>query len=1279
MINRSFKAVILFAFIATVTVFISAVSVAAQATTGSIRGTVADANGAVVAGATVTIKNEATGVEQTLNTNAQGIYSSGSLPPGLYTVTVAKTNFKKYVQTGVSIKIGVVSGVDVPLEAGAVSETVTVTSNSEEVLQTEQSQISGSIDSRRVEDLPSNGAGNGLDTLALLIPGVVANRVGGTNTNGTGLSVNGNRGRSNNFQIDGADNNDLSVGGPALFIGFADAVQEFQVITNNFDASYGRNQGAIVNYVTKGGTNDFHGSAFWHHQNASALNALDNIEKRSGVLEPSFNLWNVFGGTLGGPIYFPAFGEGGPRIWDGHDKAFFFVGYQGTRNPAEIISRSTSLGILDTEFGRLQSTFPSNNVINTIVQASPWAIGASPDGLFGAPRLNTSVPGTGVASQFNLSAPTGCPRAIAVTATPGAGCGTYTTFINPSTGQPFLTGGPYDVVNFGSATVPQLFQAANYERTGKNGYTEDNWVFRLDFVPSSKDNVTFRFYKQDGVNDLGVGSVAAGMTGKLPAGSLNYGGNWSHTFNSTFLNDFRGSYQRIIVDFGGGCSIDFVGCIPGSADIGLAFANIAFPALGVTKTAALPTIGPATNIPQGRTGKVYQFADTVNWVNGKHSVRIGGEYKYLDTLVPFLPNFNGSYGFNSAARIVNNAPSSLSAALGDPLLAFKEHDQYYFFQDDWKPMPNLTLNLGVRWEYTGQPINQLHDVTLARESNPSTAFFKPSIPIEQRIVPKIEPDKNNFAPRLGFAWSPRPTGGFLKTLFGDNATVLRGGYSWAYEPAFYNILVNIMSNTPVALATTVPVASLPASGSSAALPANPRGINVRPAISAANILVVGVQDPKWLSWVDVTPDFHAPFSKQWSFGIQRQFGRNHIAEVRYVGNSGVDLFQNINGNFFIAPIKNGFSLNRTATGRTNVAAGCASIGSPATCFDFPNFASQIPSSVVAQVCTDNGATPFDNEAACNGREKVRGGLTTRSNTGFSSYHGLQTRYNGRLFNDSLRLGATYTWSKTIDNASEIFSFGDIASPNAQNPYCIDTCEKGLSNLNRPHAFSGNFIYDVPFFKEQKGVLGHILGGWQINGVYILSSGAAYTPSNNLAGTYGLGNTYLTAGDRSFIGNTSVDPRLVAISQIDYYMTFTGAPIPTNPNGFWSMNDINATGTLRAVTPNDVHYIINGPGAAKIFGTPFGSATRNTELGPIFNQVNLSVFKNIRVTEKVRIQLRGEAFNAFNHPNPGFGVASGGSFGTIALTQAGLLGNEFANDTDISLSSRVIQLGLRITF
>src|ERR1041385_4666270 len=188
---------------------LTVIAVMAQATTGSLRGTVVDASGAVVPGANVTVKNEATGSETKATTNSQGTYEVANLAPGTYTVTVEASNFKRSVGTAVTVKVGIVNPYDAALEAGNVSETVTVTGGTEEIVQRDQSQISTTIESRKVTDLPSNGAGGGIDTLALLAPGVVANRSGGTNTNGTGLSVNGNRGRSNNFQIDGGYNHAL--------------------------------------------------------------------------------------------------------------------------------------------------------------------------------------------------------------------------------------------------------------------------------------------------------------------------------------------------------------------------------------------------------------------------------------------------------------------------------------------------------------------------------------------------------------------------------------------------------------------------------------------------------------------------------------------------------------------------------------------------------------------------------------------------------------------------------------------------------------------------------------------------------------------------------------------------------------------------------------------------------------------------------------------------------------------------------------------------------------
>src|SRR5947209_2635585 len=347
----------------------------AQATTGALRGTVVDPDGGVVVGATVTAKNEGTGtVTQPTTTTGEGTFEFAGLLPGSYTVTVESQGFKRSSNTGVVVKAGIVNPLAVALEAGNVAETITVVANTEEVVQREQSQISTTVDTRRIEELPSNAAGSGLDTLALLAPGVIPNNSGGTNTNGTGLSVNGNRARANNFQIDGADNNDLDVAGPAMFVDNQDQVQEIQVITNNYSAQYGRNQGAIVNYVTKSGTNEFHGSAFEFHRDNKNLNSLDNIEKRSGQTEPNQSLFNVFGGTVGGPLYLPHFGEGGKSWLSGKDRAFFFVTYQGARNPSTSTLRSGSFAFLPSEFPRLLAAFPGNAAIQAITTQSVFAL-----------------------------------------------------------------------------------------------------------------------------------------------------------------------------------------------------------------------------------------------------------------------------------------------------------------------------------------------------------------------------------------------------------------------------------------------------------------------------------------------------------------------------------------------------------------------------------------------------------------------------------------------------------------------------------------------------------------------------------------------------------------------------------------------------------------------------------------------------------------------------------------------------------------------------------------
>jgi hypothetical protein len=1222
----------------------------------------------VVSGATVTAKNQSTGNTTPTTTNSEGGYVLSNLSPGVYTVTVEATSgFSKKAITDVNVPIGTTTDLPIALAVGSPSEIVTVTSTGEEVITRDQAQISTTFETRKIEDLPSNGAGGGLDTLALLSPGVVASRNSGVNTDGAGLSVNGNRGRSNNFQIDGSDNNDLSIGGPSLFVDNQSQVAEYQIITNNFSAQYGRNSGAVVNIVTKSGGNAFHGDLFEYHQDWYNLNSLNNVEKRNitptstaAQTHPPRNLYNAFGGTAGGPIWLPKFGEGGKSIWKGKDRAFFFFSYQGIRNPSTFLTQGTGLAFLPSEFTRLNGLVPGNTAIGDIVTYGAFA--ANHGGIRPRTDLGTNLGGA-VPSQFNLGATGACAKVIAVGATPAAGCGTYTTFINPATGAPFITGGAFDVLNLGTTAAPSLFQAAYPERDYSAPFTENEWSYRISVKATNKDNIDFRhlYQVQLFVNN---GGGSNGFTYDVPATSKNLGGTWTRQISNAIVNEFKATTQDLSVEFGGTGPGFGAFSIPKPADIGSTIANITFGGalIGVKTSSAIQTIGGATNIPQGRLVRVYQFADTLNWSRGKHSLVMGGEYKHLINKVPFLPLYQGQFTFSTGTavtRLLNNAASAINLTAGAPVTTYTENDQYYFFQDDFKLRSNLTLNLGIRYEYTGQPINQLHDITLARESGTPKAIFDPSLPISVRTVPFVPADKNNFAPRVGFAYTPH----FWKKFLGEDATVIRGGFAIAYDPAFYNILLNLQNVAPFSAALQLSSANALASATTSVLPlpTNPTGDHNQAVASASGVLPLGKLNPIYLAQTQVAPNFHSPYSEQFSFGIQRQINRSHVFEVRYVGTQGVDLFQSVNGNFLSKPLVNGLP-NLFGTG-----------------IDFPSFASKLPAGTSFQTCTDDLTTQFVNESVCNGRLFKANSITVRNNGAHSTYHSMQSRYSGRFLKNALSVNASYTWSKTIDNASEIFAFADIGSPNPQNPFDAGNAEKSISNLHRPHAFSASAIYDVPFFKDQRGFVGHLLGGWQLNGVQVSTSGNPYTPTDGINGAYGLGSTYLTAGQRAFIGNPNAPATEVGISAIDAYIVYGAPAVAGNSTVFYNLTTHGRTNAWVPVSPNAVRLIVNAPGSAKIFNTPFGDMPRNYLRGPGINQLNMSVFKTTKIGERVKMQFQASAFNVLNHPNPGYGVNAAGYLPNITLDNAGVKGSNFADFGDIRKARRVVQFGFRFIY
>jgi hypothetical protein len=502
--------------------------------------------------------------------------------------------------------------------------------------------------------------------------------------------------------------------------------------------------------------------------------------------------------------------------------------------------------------------------------------------------------------------------------------------------------------------------------------------------------------------------------------------------------------------------------------------------------------------------------------------------------------------------------------------------------------------------------------------------------------------------------------------------VISGGYSVAYDPPFYNIMLNISTASPlVFLNTTVN----PAAGAvTFPLPNNPIGQTVQDFAASAGIIQVNRFDPRFFAQTAVSSNFYNPYIQQWSLRVQREISRNNVFEVRYVGNHAVGLFQTLNRNPRIDRLRNGFTLNVPGLGATV----------------FPGFPNLIPGGLTPQVagvgqCVDDPATTTLNEAAqCNGRVLPQSLIRSRENTAQSTYHGLQTRYQGRVANQ-LSFGLSYAFSKALDNSSEIFSFAEVAAP--QNPFNINAAEKSFSGFDRRHFFSANYVWDVPAFRDQRGVVGRVLGGWQLNGTYFLGTGRRFTPSQFInSNILGGANSYFDGTfDVSFFGFDTARPFLtnpnaprdaVAISQIDAAFLF-GVPA-VNANGFWSVNELNKTGNTVAVTPDQVRYVINGPGAARFFGNPYGTAPRGFEKGKRLNNLNLGIFKNIKVTETVKLQFRTEMFNAFNTPQPGIGFLASGSFPDSFVEDAGA-DDGFNNLTGVEYSRRAFQFGLKVIF
>lgn len=1161
-------------------VLLSPVLAAAQGiVTGSLTGTVVDPQGAVVPSAKVAATELTTNRQYSTLSTSGGFISLRGLPPGTYDVRIESASFRTFVSKRVVINVGAETTLGtIRLEVGSSSETVMV-EGAAPLIQPEAAQAGETFSTQQAADLP---VGNGFDVLALFTPGVVtAGSNGFGNTNGADLSVNGQRSRSNNFQIDGQSNNDNSVTGPAIFFGNQDAIAEVQILTN-YSAEYGRNMGSVVNYVTKNGTNLFHGTAYEVYDGNWA-DSLANQDKSPLFNGPNGNSFclsgqtpgttcdspvvpkfvdNRFGGTIGGPIK--------------KDKMWFFGSANferqregGASNPSGSLLTPTPTG-----FQQLQAAFPGNPAVALLKAIGPASV-----------------------SKGKLS---------------------FGNFQN----KPVFDGTTSANVEFGSANrfLDSIFN--DYEATG-----------RYDWQITSKDRVFARYiFQQQIVTNNTLVNAAENAEGNfvdVPSRAQQIGVDWSRSWSPSFLNQVRFSYGRTNVGFEGGA---YPGCtrtsVPNGCPTRVTFAD-----------GATLNLGLNTNMPQGRRVLVYTVQDNASHLFGRHTLKFGGDYTRQDSPNVFLPNIDGAYAFADFNSFLQNAPSTITMADGNPNLPFKENDMSFYFQDEWRVKDNLTLTLGLRWEWFQQAINLLHDRTVAQQTGPHP-FWDPALPLSATTVPNIPQDRNNFSPVVGFSWTPRT----LKSVFGENKTVVRGGFRISYDPAFYNMFLNVATSTPtINLGQVV--------GCTNCLPANGQGVSAR--ANVLPLLPLGV-NPGTRTQTQVTKNFHSPYAQQWNFGVQREISSRLVAEAKYVGNHGVGNFQSINGNPAVRAL-----------------------------FD-EGFGNLLPSGVTP--CMTPGAPGnFSNRgyANCNLRN-----VTIRDNGAYNIYHALQTRLEMRSWHGATA-GVTYTFSKNIDNTSDIFNTvsGGNTITFAQNPFDPSRAERSISGIDFPHAASLYLLYEVPFFRSQKGLVGKLLGGYQINPTWRYTSGQPYTvaqtrfdgqgaavcdPSATFSGTFSPCRPFLsnTNAPVDMVGQCT-NPALADCGLVDFY---------TTPN----FQDDPAKVTNTPISAKSVRWIINDEKSAKFFGTPFAPTRRNLDRGDTTNNVNLAVIKNTKLGERLSLEFRAIAFNVLNRqfrgvPDPVIAdgnAANGGSFGNTFQNESG---GDSTNRVSSGIGRRRIEVGAKVIF
>ncbi len=1107
---------------------------------GSVSGTVKDVSNAVVPNASVNATNVATGVEYRVATNGQGFYSFAQLPIGRYNITIEKPGFKLQKHTGITIDANSALTVDAMLAVGERSDVVTVAENQIQV-ETKSTQMGEVITAARMTTVPLNG--RSFTDLLSLQPGVApatsitsetVQDVGATALSPSGdlnpgtISINGQREFANSFLVNGSDvEEDVNMG--AAIVPNLDSIEEFRILTNNFDAEYGEFSGGQINVVTKSGTNAFHGDAFEFLRNTD-LDARNYFSPTRG----KFNQ-NQFGGTFGGPIR--------------KNKTFFFGDYQGTRSTQGVDTGSIAV-----------PTFTER------------------DGIFATDPLTNMSPLTGtVTGPYFASILT---QKLGYLVTPGEAYSAV--FPNGIIPKSAWSAPATNLLQY----IPAPNSAENTFSTSAYNITlrDDKGAYRLDantgwgmlsayyFLDDWSQNNPYPV-AQGGANVPGFNALNTGRAQLLGLGTTK-------TFTPTAVNEFRFSYLRDMNDLGQPAGGVGVSLATQGFEVGPGTPGIVPLSPGTEGVESVGfnsfTIGTNTNQLK-QVGNTFQWLDNFSKVIGTHTIKMGGEFHYDQINVHAVAQFNGSFLFfgsetgSDFADFLLGAPSQYNQSQLQPFYGRNKYAGLYG-QDSWRVTPSFTLNYGVRWDRIEPWYEKYNQIATFEPGKQSVVFpgapagiLYPTDPgVPRTLAP---PGDRDFAPRVGFAYSPRALGDglFAKILGGPAKTSIRMSYGMFYT-AIEAVTLSVMSaNAPYG--TTYTSSAPPLFATPFITAASGQNLGQRfpetlaPLDSSANH---PDSDINWAQFEPITglPNYlttnRIPYTEEYMLSLERGFGTNTVLSLNYVGTQGHRL----------------------------LVLDEANPGNPALCLFLSNPANLAPAQTPCGPFGESVAyTAFSGKVYDGTRAPLGsyfGSNANQATIGNSNYNALQIT----LRNSSKRLSvlAGYTYSKSEDQSSNL---GEEVNP-------IDpSLSRALSAFDVKHNFVVSYSYKLPiellFHNSSRWA-----DGWELSGITHFTSG--------------LPVTFVNYGDNSLLGAEPNGVNNYGVDEPDY----TGGALDLNRN-----------------PRNGRSYFDTAQFSENALGTP-GTAKRRFFYGPGMDNYDIALLKNVHLTESQSLQFRLEAFNIFNH-------------------------------------------------